>query len=303
MNLVPNWSFEDTISCPHRQGVTFYSYTPPWFSPSENTPDIYNSCDSYSSTDDSLMGVPHNWLGYQQAHTGSGYAGFEWAQSDDCDYLSVKLKSTLKEGKKYCISFYVNPGNYSYYVIDRIGAYISVDSLHASTYGYLHYIPQIESPVGVIIADTVNWTEISGEYTAAGGEQYITIGCFRPDSMVQIAYGDTINPPGSWPYYYLDDVSAYYCGPDTTGINELCQYNFTIFPNPVKEYFNIELSNSKGLNENTFISVYNIQGQLIIQQSIKQTNTEVDISKLSKGLYIVKVDALTNTTFKKLIKE
>jgi hypothetical protein len=42
INLVPNYSFEDTISCPQVQGLTFYSYTPPWFSPNLNTPDIYN---------------------------------------------------------------------------------------------------------------------------------------------------------------------------------------------------------------------------------------------------------------------
>ena len=49
-----------------------------------------------------------------------------------------------------------------------------------------------------------------------GGEQFITIGSFYDDSIIQWEINDTIYPAYSWPYYYLDDVSVYYCGPDTT---------------------------------------------------------------------------------------
>ena len=203
-NLVPNGSFEDTSSCPQVEGTNFISYCPPWFSPTENTPDLFNKCSSSSS-----CGIPYNWNGYQQAHSGNGYGGVGWNHDNNCEYLSVKLISSLKAGRKYCVNFYVNPGNKTYWFIDRIGAYLSVDSINEATYGYLHYIPQIESPVGVVISDTVNWTEISDSFVAQGGEQFITIGCFRPDSMVQLQINDTLT--GWWPYYYLDDVSVYYC--------------------------------------------------------------------------------------------
>jgi gliding motility-associated-like protein len=206
INLVPNYSFETLISCPDNQGTTFYSYTPPWFSPSLNTPDIFNACALVPG-----MGVPNNVLGYQKAHTGQGYGGFAWAfTSSSCDYLSVKLNTALISGSKYCIVFFVNPGNYTAKGLDRIGAYLSMDSIHDATYAYLQYIPQIENPTGNIITDTVNWTEISGEYIASGGEQFINIGVFRPDSMIQTAYIDTIHP-GMWPYYFLDDVYVYLC--------------------------------------------------------------------------------------------
>jgi len=210
-NLVPNWSFEDLLVCPSADFTPVYQSAFPWYSPTGGTPDIYNVCCNSAPNHDSVTGVPHNGLGYQQAHTGNGYGGFAWDYSSNCEYLSVKLISLLEAGKKYCVQFYVNPANYTYYVIDRIGAYLSVDSINEATYGYLHYIPQIESPAGIAISDTVNWTEISGIYTAAGGEQFITIGCFRPDSMVYITYNDTIHPPGYWPYYNIDDVSVYYC--------------------------------------------------------------------------------------------
>ena len=252
------------------------------------------------------MNVPNTGLGYQQAHTGIGYGAFARDYEDNVEYLSVKLITPLVQWKKYCVSFYVNPGNYTYYVIDAIGAYISVDSIHVSGYGVLPFTPQIENPLGNIISDTVNWTEISGEYIAKGGEQFITIGSFFPDSVIHYVINDTIHPPEFWPYYFLDDVSVTLCDTtDTVGINEMevNKSNFNVYPNPAKDNFTIELSNQTGINDKIYASVYNIQGQLLIQRPIKLTKTYVDISALEKGVYIVKVGTSVNTTFKKLIKE
>ena len=53
-NLVPNYSFEDIISCPHPELSSFYSYTLPWYSPTSGTPDIYNICDCFQLNDDTL---------------------------------------------------------------------------------------------------------------------------------------------------------------------------------------------------------------------------------------------------------
>ena len=207
-NLVLNYSFEDTITCPEvESGSTFIVYTPPWFSPTNGTPDLFNECSNQ------LNGVPNSSCGFQYARTGKGFGGFGWDYSINCEYLTGKFSSPLISNKKYCIEFYVNLANYSYYAYDRIGAYISVDSLHIPTYGYLHFIPQIENPVGNIITDTLNWSIISGQFIASGGEKYITIGNFRPDSIVHTLINDTI--VGFYPYYYLDDVYVYYCGGDT----------------------------------------------------------------------------------------
>ena len=207
INLVPNSSFEDTSSCPQMQGFTFHSYTPPWFSPNGGTPNIYNTCANISSG----VSVPSpSTYEYQWPRTGNGYASFAWCYSSNCEFLSVKLNNKLIAGKNYCVSFFVNPFYYCYFLIDKIGAYISTDSIQYSSYGYLNYIPQIENTSGNVITDTLNWTEISGQFTAIGGEQYINIGVFRPDSLVQFVYVDS-TVVGFCPFYYLDDVSVYLC--------------------------------------------------------------------------------------------
>lgn len=300
-NLVLNYSFEDYTICPKPEDSTvFVIYTPPWYSPTENTPDLYNECSNLNNS------VPNTFCGFQYPRTGKGFAGFAWDYAGNCDYFTGKFSSPLANGKKYCVEFYVNLADYSFYAFDRIGAYISTDSLHFSggAYGYLHFIPQVENPAGNIITDTVNWTLISGEYIATGGEKFITIGNFRPDSLVQyIKFDTTIN--SYYPYYYLDDVSVILCDTDSVGINEKMDNkgNFSIYPNPVMDYISIELLNTAGINEKMIISVYDIQGQLLIQQDIKQINTRVDVSMLAKGVYIAKVETSTNTLFKKLVKQ
>ena len=290
-NLVPNWSFEDIISCPVNQGSVFISYATPWFSPTENTPDIFNSCDNNISTSDSVIGIPNNWFGFQQAHTGNGYGGFNRESEGACEYLSVKLISPLKAGKKYCISFYVNPGNYTYYVIDAIGAYISFDSIHESNYSVLPFTPQIENPLGYIISDTVNWTEISGTYMANGGERYVTIGSFFSDSIIHYVYNDTIHPPGAWPYYYLDDVSVYYCGGDTTGINNYGggKGYFNLYPDPTNDEAYLDYQLTEG--QNGKVMLFNITGQLLAEFALSNESNKLTIntSKYKSGIYFYKV--------------
>jgi hypothetical protein len=268
------------------QGFTFHSYTPPWFSPNGGTPNIYNTCANISSG----VSVPSpSTYEYQWPRTGNGYASFAWCYSSNCEFLSVKLNNKLIAGKNYCVSFFVNPFYYCYFLIDKIGAYISTDSIQYSSYGYLNYIPQIENTSGNVITDTLNWTEISGQFTAIGGEQYINIGVFRPDSLVQFVYVDS-TVVGFCPFYYLDDVSVYLCD-DTLGVNEIegIKSYGNIYPNPAKDeaYFNYQLKEGqKGI-----IFIYSITGQVLYEKALNSDNSKLIIStsNLNSGLYFYKV--------------
>jgi hypothetical protein len=67
--------------------------------------------------------------------------------------------------------------------------------------------PQIVSPAGVQLNDTLNWMEVSGTYTANGTEAYLTIGDFYLQSQHSVVQSYPTNCNGVADYY-LDDVSV-----------------------------------------------------------------------------------------------
>ncbi|MBS1645192.1 MAG: T9SS type A sorting domain-containing protein [Bacteroidetes bacterium] len=128
------------------------------------------------------------------------------------DYLQGKLSSTLKAGKQYCVSFYVNLEEISGYAIADIGAYFdngSIDTTQFCGIPQTQYTPQVVNKNGVI-TDTANWTKIEGSFIAKGNEQFITIGNFK-DRLTTTTVTVPINnynngSPTS--IYLIDDVSV-----------------------------------------------------------------------------------------------
>ena len=58
-----------------------------------------------------------------------------------------------------------------------------------------------------------------------------------------------------------------------------------IFPNPVSDYLNISIgANNDPINK---ITIYDIQGKQILQKQINVSQTKLNVSGLSKGVYIV----------------
>ena len=208
-NLVPNPSFETFSSCPN--SISQLDTAIPWFNPTANSPDYFNQC---WITGANSADVPLNFWGYESPKTGVAYAGFgAFASSispDSREYLEVKLLDSLIISKKYCIDFYVSLAGTSIYSIDAIGIYFSKNKITSSTVFNLGFTPQVRNPIGNFLTDTVNWMLISGQYTASGGEQYITIGNFYDDANTGV---DTTYPGNiSYiSYYYIDDISVSVC--------------------------------------------------------------------------------------------
>lgn len=203
VNLVPNDSFENFVSCP----VSFSNMSDcvSWFAPTTGTSDYYNACTSGPNTPD----VPNNNFGVQASRTGVAHAGFILYSSaaDYREYVETPLTSPLVANVTYTVQFYVNLADIADRSIDRIGAYLSVGPVGPiGNYAPLALTPQVESPANTYLTDTVNWMLISGTFTAAGGEDHITIGNFHDDATTNFQLG-----PGNWPggtYYFIDDVSV-----------------------------------------------------------------------------------------------
>ena len=76
----------------------------------------------------------------------------------------------------------------------------------------------------------------------------------------------------------------------TTGLNDTpttsLAMNYKIFPNPV---FGSSILVTSDTPTNEKISIYNLNGQKVIDQSINNTRTEVDTSSLTTGVYVIKI--------------
>lgn len=279
LNLVRNGSFELRLGCPSSSDQLDSCAF--WFNPNNASPDYYNACSPY-------IGVPSHAGLYQQAKTGAAYTGvFTFAGSGNGrEYIEGSLIHPLQAGRKYCVSFYVNLMNNMIYATDAFGAYLSNDTLRNDTNSlYFPVQPQVENPTGNIITDTLNWTLISGEFIATGGERYITIGSFKPNAATN--FDTTAWGIDARAYYYIDDVSVIDCDP-------------SVYPSPApipqitppeqgkdiplviptligpSETFSIQ-----GLPENSTLILYNGLGQLIY----KNENYDNSLSGLSAGIY------------------
>ena len=294
-NLVPNPSFEDTLNCSTNFGQVGAAF--PWFNATNCTPDYYSD---YSS-----CGFPSlsNPVGYQLPATGVAYSGiYLWAGSTR-EYISVKLDSVLQSGKKYKVNFSVSPANDFMYATDKISAYLSVD-----TFGFfggactqLSLLPQINNSLG-IIADTLNWTVVTGNFIATGGEVFLTIGNFNSNSNTNTSIINSGGIGGA--YYYIDDVSIVRC--DTCSLNnfsELFLNGSTAFPNPFTTGTEIQFPSIYG--QISFISLFDCTGKEIeIKCSIgeEKDKTIINIFRndLPIGFYFIKIYTATNCLTQKL---
>ena len=78
---------------------------------------------------------------------------------------------------------------------------------------------------------------------------------------------------------------------------------FSIFPNPAKDI--VELKFNKSISDKINISVYNIQGKLILnsKRALQNSATQINVSSLKSGMYFLKVNDGVNDVTQKLIVE
>lgn len=92
------------------------------------------------------------------------------------------------------------------------------------------------------------------------------------------------------------EVARYYSG--VVGIEESGLLNFLkVYPNPAINNITIE-----SVQKST-IEIFNIQGELIFSFFAEENHEIIDVSKLSKGMYFVKVKNENGVTVKKFVKE
>lgn len=94
------------------------------------------------------------------------------------------------------------------------------------------------------------------------------------DNGTRISSGDST-------HYYFHTV---------LGINDLIVplKSFTVYPSPTSTTITIELSNTTTI-KNTYLTIYNLNGQPLIEQQITEPTTLIDIGTLPSGIYVVRL--------------
>ncbi|MCC7301865.1 MAG: T9SS type A sorting domain-containing protein [Bacteroidia bacterium] len=286
-NFVPNPGFESVSNCSATVNVLNCT---PWFKPTDGTPDNFHQCFT-----NSCCTVPANGLGYQNPNTGMGYAGIGVHGGGSYrEYLEVQLLDSLIAGKLYCVQFYISfADSYSGYGIDAIGAFFATDTVQATGWLNLPYVPQIENTLGNCISDTTNWVLISDTFIASGGECFIVIGNFRDDIGTDTSCIYSTDPLS---YLFIDDVVVTDCG--WSGVEEETSVGFIdVYPNPSVGVFNCYSS-----IDIESMEVFDMQGRLIFGKTdVGASDYELDLSGQPDGLYLLKVHSDKGVISKRLI--
>ncbi|HLF51770.1 fibronectin type III domain-containing protein [Flavobacterium sp.] len=95
-------------------------------------------------------------------------------------------------------------------------------------------------------------------------------------------------------YLFVDDIAI----TTTLGTDSFDNTNFSYYPNPVKNTLNLSYTQNI-----SYVAVYNLLGQQVIAKTINANQSQIDMSHLSSGAYMVKVTADNQVKMIKVIKE
>ena len=167
----------------------------------------------------------------------------------------------------------------------------------------------------------LNWSSVSGAFsytvqykpTSSGTWIYATSGT---NSTFVNLYSLSANTTYDWRVYSncsQTEISSYSTAQFTssggatraaaaaTATMENVNPDFAInlFPNPAGDQLNVSLG---GVYKKTTIKVYNLMGKLVMQQESGNTLTQLNVSKLSAGFYLIHVNDGNETKSARFVK-
>lgn len=206
-NLVENPSFEQTEGRIKRGGAITVAVG--WMSPTKA------SADMFAGKVKEGYGTPNNNLGIEEAQDGENYVGiraFSYNDKEARNYVSSKLKMTLKKDQKYCVKFYVNLAESSKYASNNIGINFSKKQYNISEAKSIMTSTSVMHKDNPVFNGQFGWDEVCGVYKAQGGEKFLTIGNFSSNgetSNQRLKKSKTFSGASVVSaYYFIDNVSV-----------------------------------------------------------------------------------------------
>tara|TARA_R100000935_G_scaffold27288_1_gene47397 strand:+ start:72081 stop:72800 length:720 start_codon:yes stop_codon:yes gene_type:complete len=175
----------------------------------------------------------------------------------------------------------------------------------------IHPFCEESMDAGIDQIDNENFTLLSAEV--------VLVGVCGPGPLQALmephyrVYGDY--PNSTTPFnpftYNIEMIDDYLQLTITNGNGDFAVYNsvpllalpefdetgFVLYPNPARDRFSINSTH----NEVTKVSIYDIQGKLV--QTIVDKLTEIDISFLKSGFYLIRLQTEDGAVYKKIVKE
>ncbi|MHA3789624.1 PQQ-dependent sugar dehydrogenase [Flavobacterium hauense] len=146
------------------------------------------------------------------------------------------------------------------------GGYVYTGSAYPNMQGKYFFADYCTAEIGVVDGSTLSWV---GNFSG-------TITTFGVDANQELYAA------GSGTVYKVIDTTA--------GLNDFDNKLFSLYPNPAgNEVF---VSAKEGFGEG-LASIFNVSGQLVIEQKLGEGQTKIDTSKLQTGLYMVKLQTPT----------
>jgi hypothetical protein len=156
--------------------------------------------------------------------------------------------------------------------------------------------------ITIDVGDTIIWTWGSGTHNlrATSGTESFDSGYF---SGAGNTFTYTFNQVGSTDYVcdpHAGNMNGTVTVTSTAGISKNNLLSFEMYPNPVSDLLNIQLPTG---TEKAEISVFDYTGRLVSSKIISSNDTAIDVQKISRGIYMIRVATNTKIGVQRFIKK
>ncbi len=159
---------------------------------------------------------------------------------------------------------------------------------------------------GTWAGSTIGWTSNTDKvdiYDPATNTWAIEVATRERVQHAGVANGNKVFIAGgsNWvTYTFTSVVDIYTCLTDGIEEHVFQKASLNFYPNPANNFITIE---TKLTSQKTFVSIYNISGPKISEQQITNPKTQIDISNLPTGVYVIKLQNEKMVEVGKLVKE
>jgi len=137
--------------------------------------------------------------------------------------------------------------------------------------------------------DGFGWNDVGGDGFSEGWASFTHI-LLSPSNIPYVAFidGNILGLGGATVMKY-DSVFV--------GINEVPESGFSLYPNPATNMVTFET------NPPSLLTIMNLNGQQLLTRQITEPKTQLDISTLPAGVYVVRLTNDRTTQVGKIIKQ